>query len=96
MKSSTAYVQTANASRYLQQLCKHWSHRFTVDFTPEEGSIDFGDGEGTVELAASPTQLRVQVSIEDSGDLPGLERVVAEHLARFGFREELIFDWQPG
>lgn len=93
MKSSTVLVETINASRYLQQLCKHWSHRFTVDFTPEQGSIDFGDGEGLVKLEATPTQLRIQVSIED-GELRVLERVVAEHLARFGFREELTFDWQ--
>lgn len=31
----TAMVPTTSGSRYLQQLCKHWSHKFAVDFTPE-------------------------------------------------------------
>ncbi len=34
--SSTALVPTKSASRYLQQLCKHWSHNLAVSFTPEQ------------------------------------------------------------
>ena len=37
--SAVAEVPTASGSRYLQQLCKHWSHKFTTDFTPEQGTI---------------------------------------------------------
>ena len=31
--ASTAVVPTASASRYLQQLCKHWQHNLQVEFT---------------------------------------------------------------
>ena len=44
MPSSQARVSTASASRYLQQVCKHWSHKFAVEFTPEKGHIPFSDG----------------------------------------------------
>lgn len=37
---SRADVPTAHASRYLQQLCKHWAHRFEVTFDPHQGRID--------------------------------------------------------
>ena len=30
-------VATAAASKYLQQLCKHWSHRFAVEFDAADG-----------------------------------------------------------
>ena len=30
--ASQAQVRTEHASRYLQQLCKHWSHKFAVTF----------------------------------------------------------------
>ncbi len=34
MPTSQARVQTTEASRYLQQLCRHWSHKFKVEATP--------------------------------------------------------------
>ena len=39
--TSIARVPTANGSRYLQQLCKHWSHNLAVEFTPEKGRVVF-------------------------------------------------------
>ena len=53
MPASHAIVPTAAASRYLQQLCKHWSHKFAVEFTPEHGTIPF-DAERRCTLDASP------------------------------------------
>ena len=38
---STSHVPTLSGSRYLQQLCKHWSHTLAVDFTPQEGTVTF-------------------------------------------------------
>ena len=43
MPASHATIPTASASRYLQQLCKHWSHKFAVEFTPEHGTIPFDE-----------------------------------------------------
>ena len=39
--SATAAVPTAHASKYLQQLCKHWQHNLQVEFTPEHGTVTF-------------------------------------------------------
>ena len=38
MPASETAIATASASRYLQQLCKHWSHKFAVQFTPQHGT----------------------------------------------------------
>lgn len=92
MASSTATVATQSASRYLQQLCKHWSHRFTVTFDPTKGEIDFGGGQ-SVALSATEALLVVTVRDDDEAGLAELERVVADHLQRFAFRETLEFDW---
>lgn len=91
MAKSKAVVPTEHGSRYLQQLCKHWGHRFTVEFTPEKGHIDFGDAT-IVDLAATGSELTVDLQ---SNDLPKMQQVVADHIVRFAFREELVFDWQP-
>ena len=39
--NSTASVPTAHASRYLQQLCKHWSHNLAVEFDEARGTVTF-------------------------------------------------------
>ncbi len=39
--SAEAVVPTENASKYLQQLCKHWEHNLQVEFTPENGTVIF-------------------------------------------------------
>lgn len=92
MAHSIADVVTDNASRYLQQLCKHWGHRFAVSFDPAKGSIDFGGGQ-SVELSASDRVLTVTVR-DDTGDgLDKLEQVAADHITRFAFRETLEFNW---
>jgi hypothetical protein len=39
--SSISQIATANGSRYLQQLCKHWGHNLAVDFTADAGTVTF-------------------------------------------------------
>ena len=91
MPMSKATVATEHASRYLQQLCKHWGHKFTVEFTPSEGRIDLGEGR-IVEMIADDKALKLTL---EAADLDRLQQVVVDHIVRFAFREELVFDWQP-
>ncbi len=39
--TATAQVPTAHASKYLQQLCKHWQHNLAVAFTADHGTVTF-------------------------------------------------------
>jgi len=94
MASSTAIVATVNASRYLQQLCKHWSHTFDVVFDAHHGTIPLPIGTAT--LKATTVVLEVIVETADLTNLQRLQTVVAEHLDRFAFREApLPFEWSP-
>lgn len=95
MAQSHSLVPTEQASRYLQQLAKHWAHKFAVEFSPEAGTIDAGEGR-VVTMAALPDTLQVTVSAPDEQVLQVWRQVVQDHLVRFGFREELVFDWQDG
>ena len=93
MATSTARIPTASASRYLQQLCKHWSHKFAVEFDETRGRIPLPIGVAT--LAAGADALEVRLETEDAGQLPRLKEVLASHLDRFAFREApLPFDWR--
>uniref|UniRef100_B0T6H1 DUF2218 domain-containing protein n=1 Tax=Caulobacter sp. (strain K31) TaxID=366602 RepID=B0T6H1_CAUSK len=66
---ATAKAPTSNGSKYLQQLCKHWSHSLAVTFTAEHGSIVFPKdargsafpGDGLAILDTRAGQLIVQI-----------------------------------
>ena len=101
--AATANVPTASASRYLQQLCKHWAHNLAVTFNAQEGRIVFPrdarglnfPGDGAVILKAHETGLEVRVDASAPEQLEGLKGAVARHLDRFAFREApLAFNWR--
>src|SRR3546814_166609 len=103
MFSSTAQVPTTKSSRYLQQLCKHWSHNLTVEFTPQAGTVIFPrnlrgadwPGDATLNLRAGEDGLDCRLEASVGEQLEALKVVVARHLERFTFREApLPFDWR--
>ncbi|MDQ0345934.1 hypothetical protein J2S76_000335 [Ancylobacter vacuolatus] len=95
MPSTFATVPTSHANRYLQQLCKHWTHKLEVSFTPERGVVGFPGGT-VATLEAGPEGLAVRIEAPDVEMLEEMKGVVARHLDRFAFREApLRFDWQP-
>ena len=89
--TSQTQVQTERASGYLQQLCKHFSHKLETEFTPEAGVIQFDFG--WADLTAAPGTLTMAATAEGGEDLARLQRVLASHLERFAFREDLTIDW---
>jgi hypothetical protein len=91
MALSTANVHTESGSKYLQQLCKHWSHKMVTEFDARQGRVDFPSG-AQLFLEAEDSLLRLKLEAPDD-NLERMESVVADHLKRFAFREELTFDW---
>jgi len=94
MSVSVARVPTLSASRYLQQLAKHWSHKMTVSYSEQEGRIVFPNG-AVVDMRADGDTLDVVLTVPDDGDVARMREVVSSHLDRFAFREgPLTFDWR--
>ena len=103
MFQSTVRIPTALGSRYLQQLCKHWSRNLAVEFTPQAGTVVFPrdargadwPGDATLILQAHEDSLECWLQASASGQLEGLKGAIARHLDRFAFREApLSFDWR--
>ena len=88
MHAIEAAIPTAEATRYLQQLCKHWSHKLDVSFTPQEGRVLFNE-QSVCLLKAAPDVLHVRVEAREASDAARLGDVVFQHLARFSFRDPL-------
>jgi hypothetical protein len=103
MVAAIAMVPTTSGSKYLQQLCKHWSHNLAVEFTPEHGTVVFPKeargadhpGDALVTFDAEPEALKVRIDATSDAQLEGLKGALARHLDRFAFREApLPFDWR--
>nr|WP_245709739.1 DUF2218 domain-containing protein [Ruegeria halocynthiae] len=88
----TGQAETGNASKYLQQLCKHWSHKGQVEFDVYAGTISFASG-NSVKLKATSEALEIEASVSPRGDLDRWKIAITDHLKRFAFREEFELYW---
>ena len=92
MLESTAQIATADPSRLIRRLCKHWSHKFEVSYDDQQGSIPLGTGH--CQLIAGEGSLTAQVRGEDEAHLAKMQAIVADHLQRMASDETFSFDWQ--
>src|SRR3546814_20166903 len=91
--SATARVPTAQASKYLQQLCKHWQHNLAVEFPPDHGTVTFPTaargadwpGEARVAFDPPPNALAARLPATAAGHIDALQGAVAAHLAGVPF-----------
>lgn len=90
---STCTVATEHGSRYLQQLCKHWAHKFEVSFDATQGHIAMPE-DRLITLTATPGTLEVALDAP-ADQTEHMRHIVDSHIGRFAFREELVFDWKP-
>ncbi|RDI57312.1 DUF2218 domain-containing protein [Microvirga subterranea] len=90
---SEAGVPTQHASRYLQQLSKHWSHKFDVTYDETASTIPF-DENRKAELSAEPDRLTIRLSVPDEETRIRMQKVIEDHLNRFAFRETLEYRWR--
>lgn len=90
--SSVAEIATPNASRYLQQLCKHFLHRVPASFDTATGQIEFPSG--ACHLHAGDGSLKLSLTSPDPRRMTELQDVVTRHLLRFAFREQMQIDWR--
>ncbi|MTH98346.1 DUF2218 domain-containing protein [Roseibium sp. RKSG952] len=91
MLCETATVPTTSASKYLQQLCKHFAHKVSVQWDAEKGEVDFPYGDCRID--ATDTGLTFSCKAEDASNLSQMKEVIEDHLKRFAWREDLKFSW---
>lgn len=91
--TSVAVVGTPKAAGYAAQLCKHFAHKVPARFEGSDGEIAFAAG--SCRLHAGDDALTLTVAAADPAAIAQLQNVVASHLVRFAFRENLAVDWQP-
>lgn len=87
-------IATRHASKYLQQLCKHFAHKVTVQYSPEEGRVAFPPGRCLMNAGAE--ELTFYCLAREDRAVPVIKSILDQHLTKFAWREELSYDWYDG
>lgn len=85
MYSEVGIFATENASKYLQQLCKHFAHKVEVRYDAQSGEAALPPG--PARLRATASELRVEICAPDEAGLKTARHIIDDHLERFAFRE---------
>ena len=91
MFSITSQFETANGSKYLQQLCKHFAHKIDVEWDEQSGKAAFERGQ--CEMTADQSAISFKVSVDEKRDLPLIKYIIDDHLTRFAHRETVLLNW---
>lgn len=92
METRHGTMETERPERYAKQLAGHWARKGSVGEEDGATVIRFDSGQ-VVGLRAESGRLLVEASVPEGADADQFARVVAEHLQRFGTREELEVRW---
>lgn len=92
-QSAHGKAETGSGSKYLQQLCKHWSQKAKAEFDEAEGHVTFDNG-NKLSMIAADTHLEITASVGPRGDLDQWKKVIEAHLKRFAFREDFALNWE--
>lgn len=87
MLTTESSFETGNASRYLQQLCKHFAHKTEVEFDETQGFVRFIMGQAR--MTAHKERLDIEASAAQADALAQVKSIIESHLVRFAFREDL-------
>jgi hypothetical protein len=84
--------ETLKAVAYLKKFCRHFAHKLTAEFDDSHGHIDFPFGD--CRLQSSENLLTFTVEAESEESLEKMQAVVAGHMERFAFRDEISLVWE--
>lgn len=99
MLVAAARIEIERPGRYLVQLCQHVEHlarshdemRARVEWSEQEGVIDFGWGRCV--LTSEPGSLSLRAEADSEAGLRRMQQRVTERLERFGRNDGLTVTW---
>ncbi|MEP3047986.1 MAG: DUF2218 domain-containing protein [Roseibium sp.] len=93
MLVATTTVQTASASKYLQQLCKHFAHKVPAKWDTEQGEVTFPAG--FCRMDAASDRLTIRCEADEDRKISQMKSIIDNHIERFAWREKLKLRWLP-
>lgn len=89
----TGHAPCDKGARYVQQLIKHWSHKFDASYADGTGDVTFSDT-ASVRFAVTEDGIDIALTVANAVEAERMSGVIETHLDRFAFREApLTFHW---
>lgn len=92
MLRQSGQMPTAEASRFLQRLCFHFSRKITVAYDAQQGHAEFPWGQ--CRLTAQEEALVFDCSAADAEQLERVRFAIDAHVRLFSRRTPLCVAWQ--
>ncbi len=98
--TTEARIETGNASRYLDELCRQLDARshakpelgVQVEWTDAAGTVDFGWGRCS--MRAGETMLELQAEAPDQNGLQQVRELITRHIDKVARDGELPLTWR--
>ncbi|MBL0923342.1 MAG: DUF2218 domain-containing protein [Sphingomonadaceae bacterium] len=92
--TSKGFAPTKFAARYVQQLVKHWGHKFETSYANGVGIVPFNESAiARFHVESEGVRIDLQTATAEANE--GLRGVIERHLDRFAFREApLTYSWE--
>lgn len=91
MNYASTQIPTAEASKYIHKLCRHFAHKVPVVFTELDGQVQFLQGRCMMKASAQCLSIYMQADAADG--IPAMQFIIDEHLRRFVRFETLSYQW---
>ena len=92
MPECYAAMKTEKASRYLQQLCKHFAHKVKSEFDEVAGRVEFPPG--LCHMTAKDHTLSFYCQSSQLQGVMIMRSVIENHLEQFAWREDCKLEWE--
>ncbi|WP_068074805.1 DUF2218 domain-containing protein [Novosphingobium lentum] len=90
---SHGFAPTTSGARYVQQLVKHWSHKFATTYADGHGEVPFSDAAAAA-FDVRDDGIAITLTTPGAEDDARMRGVIQVHLDRFAFREApLSYSW---
>ena len=84
-------IPTADASKYILKLCRHFAHKVPAAFTAQDGQVRFLQGQCV--MKADAESLGVYLRAESLEGIQAMQFIIDDHLKRFVRFETLAYGW---
>ncbi|MEO0419414.1 MAG: DUF2218 domain-containing protein [Pseudomonadota bacterium] len=89
----TGHASCEKSARYVQQLIKHWAHKFDAVYADGFGEVPFSQTTHAT-FEARENGIAIRLTSIDSDESEEMRSVIEDHLDRFAFREApLDYKW---
>ena len=94
--TATGFAPCEKPEWYIQQLVKHWGHKYATTYDEGDGmgTFPFADTENAV-MTARPGGIAITLVTGDAERNVHMRGVIERHIDRFAFREApLKYEWK--